>query len=129
MLIADNFGTRMNFIFFILGVLFSWAGELPFLQTVIKVDGKFALTMLNIPNIIVPVFSEQPQQHCFNGTILAGSMKHSYLRTAIGGNIFCVTNERFIEFCISIFPLIFRVLDLLNFVTSRALNSSYAEEN
>jgi len=54
-----------------------------------KVDGKFALTILSTPNIIVPVFSEQPQQHCLNIiTILAGQIKHSYLRTTIGGKTF-----------------------------------------
>jgi len=49
---------------------------------------------LNTPIITVPVFSEQPQQHSLSiNTILAGQIKHSYLRTAIGGNIFCIMTE------------------------------------
>jgi len=56
-------------------------------------DGKFALTILSTPNIIVPVFSVQPQQHCLSMiTILADQIKHSYLRTTIGGNIFVLNH-------------------------------------
>jgi hypothetical protein len=65
------------------------------MQTIIKVDGNFAFTLWNTPIIIVPVFSEQQQQqqqqqqHCLSIiTILAGQIKRSFLRTAIGGNIF-----------------------------------------
>jgi len=46
--------------------------------TLRKIDGKFALTIFNTPNIIVPVFSEQPQQHCLNIiTMLAGQVELS----------------------------------------------------
>jgi hypothetical protein len=41
----------------------------------------------------------------------------------------CVLNGRFTELCIFIFSSIFLVLDLLKFLTSPALNLSYAEEN
>jgi hypothetical protein len=86
MLIATSLATRI-----FLSVVCSWEKELPFLQTVRRVDGKFALTILSTPNIIVPVFSVQPQQHCLSMiTILADQIKHSYLRTTIGGNIFCI---------------------------------------
>jgi len=77
MLIANNLPTRVNCNFLIC-----------VLETVSKVDGKFALTILSTPNIIVPVFSEQQQQHCLSIiTILAAQIKHNYLRTTIGGNI------------------------------------------
>jgi hypothetical protein len=78
----------------------SWAKELTFLQTVSEVDGKFALTTLSTPNIIVPVFSEQQQpQHCLSIiTILAGQIKHSCLRKTIGGNIFVLKRFTQIEY-------------------------------
>jgi hypothetical protein len=89
----------VNCNFFNLNVVCSWAKELPFLYTISKVDGKFALTILSAPIIIVPVFSVQPQQHCLNIiTILAGQIKHIYLRTTIGGKIFVLkiyTNRMF----------------------------------
>jgi len=62
-------------------------------------DGKFALTILSTPNIIVPVFSVQPQQQCLSMiTILAVPIKHSYLRTTIGGNIFALNHFTQIEY-------------------------------
>jgi hypothetical protein len=89
MLITNSLATRVNCNFFNLRVVCSWEKELPFLWTVSKVDGKFALTISSTPIIIVPAFSEQPQQHCLSiTTILAGQIKHSYLRKRIGG-IFC----------------------------------------
>jgi hypothetical protein len=67
-----------------------------------KVDGKFALTVVITPNIIVPVFSEQKQQHCLSMiTILAGQIKLSYLRKIIGGNIFCIKNFILVEYGVS----------------------------
>jgi hypothetical protein len=62
-------------------------------------DGKFALTILSTPITIVPVFSEQQQQHCLSlSTILAGQIKRNYLRTTIGGNIFCIKAFTQIEY-------------------------------
>jgi hypothetical protein len=56
-----------------------------------KVNRKFLITTVNTPNVIAPVFNVQPQQHCLSiNTILAGQIKHSYLRETIGGNIFCI---------------------------------------
>jgi hypothetical protein len=56
-----------------------------------KVNRKFSLTAVSNPNIIVPVFNVQPQQHSLSiNTILAGQIKHSYLRETVGGNIFCI---------------------------------------
>jgi hypothetical protein len=44
---------------------------------------------LSTPIIIVPVFSEQQQQHCLSIiTILADQINHSFLKTTFGGNIF-----------------------------------------
>jgi hypothetical protein len=91
MLTANILATGVNCNFFNMGVVCSWERELPFLQTVSKVHGKFSLSALSTPSIIVPVFSEQPQQHCLSIiTILAGKIKHSYLRDTIGENIFCI---------------------------------------
>jgi hypothetical protein len=79
----------MNSIFRNLNVVRYSEKELPFLNTASKVDRKFALTILSTPNIIVPVFSEQPQQHFLSIiTILAGQIKDRYLGTTIGGKIF-----------------------------------------
>jgi hypothetical protein len=56
-----------------------------------KVNRIFSLTAFSTPNIIAPVFNVQPQQHCLSIiTILAGQIKHSYLRESVGGNIFCI---------------------------------------
>jgi hypothetical protein len=56
-----------------------------------KVNRKFSLTAVSTPIIIVPVFNVQPQQNCLSiDTILAGQIKHSYLRETIGGNILCI---------------------------------------
>jgi len=92
MLIANTLAVQVNCNFFNLNVVCYSEKELPFLNTASKVDGKFALTILSAPNIIVPVFSVQPQQHCLSIiTILAGQIKDRYLRTTIGGKIFCIT--------------------------------------
>jgi hypothetical protein len=54
---------------------------------------------VNTPIIIVPVFSEQQQQHCLNIiTILVGQIKDSYLRTTNGGNICCIKTFTQIEY-------------------------------
>jgi len=91
MLIANTLPTQLNFNFFNLNVVCYSEKELPFLNTASRVAGKFALTILSTPIIIVPVFSEQPQQHCLSIiTILAGQIKERYLRNTIGGKIFCI---------------------------------------
>jgi hypothetical protein len=89
MLIANTLTTRVNFNFFNLSVVCYSEKELTFLNTASKVDGKFALTILSTPNIIVPVFSEKQQQHFLSTiTILEGQIKDRYLRITIGGNFF-----------------------------------------
>jgi len=89
MLIANTLTTRVNCNFFNLSVVCYSEKELPFLNTASKVDGKFALTILSTPNIIVPGFSEQQQQHFLSTiTILEGQIKDRYLRITIGGNFF-----------------------------------------
>jgi len=45
MLIASTLAKRVNCNLFNLSVVFSWTITLQFLQTVTKVDGKFALTI------------------------------------------------------------------------------------
>jgi hypothetical protein len=56
-----------------------------------KVNRKFSLTPVSTPIVIAPVFNVQQQQHCLSiNAILAGQMKHSYLRETIGRNIFCI---------------------------------------
>jgi hypothetical protein len=56
---------------------------------------------LSVPITTAPVFSVQQQQQNFLNiiAILAGQIKHSYLRTTIGGNIFLIksfyTNQIF----------------------------------
>jgi formate hydrogenlyase subunit 4 len=56
-----------------------------------KVHRKFSLTAVSAPIIIAPVFNVKQQQNSLSiNTILAGQIKHSYLRETIGGNIFCI---------------------------------------
>jgi len=86
MLIANTLTTRVNCNFFNLSVVCYSEKELLLLNTASKVDGKFALTILSTPNIIVPVFSEKQQQHFLS--ILVDQIKDRYLRTMIGGKFF-----------------------------------------
>jgi len=79
MVVANNLATQVNFNFF--NVSFLLLGERTSFSVDSKLDGMFALTISSTPNIIVPVFSEQPQQHFLSIiTILAGQINHSYLR-------------------------------------------------
>jgi len=78
--------TRVNCNFF--NVSFLFLGVRTSISVDSKLDGKFALTILSTPNIIVPVFSEQPQQHCLSIiTILAGQFKYRYLKTGRWRNV------------------------------------------
>jgi hypothetical protein len=63
MLIANILATGVNYDFFNICAVC-------FLQTVSKVNGNVSLTILSTPNIIAPVFSEQPQQHSLSIIII-----------------------------------------------------------
>ena len=93
--IANTLVTLLNCNLFFWVLFLVWRDNYHFCR-----HWKFVLTIFSTPNIIVPVFSVQPQQNLFSIiAILARQIKPSSLRETTGGNIFCIktfyTNQMF----------------------------------